>query len=94
MIFSNFFFRIRLAAIINSAEVLNSNPFSGPYSLRRIKQARKNREMNQRWFFRNFFKLKKKLSNEGFEKLAEYLGFGLSDLIEIEIKLKRLGKWE
>ncbi len=92
MILSKFFFNFRLAAIKTSAEILNSNPFSGPYSLRKIEWARKNRKLNQGWFIRNFFKLKKKLSDEEFKKLAEYLGIGLSDLIDIEIKLKRLGK--
>ena len=69
----NFFFKLRLKAITNVASILDSNPFSGPYSLNQIEKARKNREMNQGWFLRDYDKIKRKLSNDDFEKLKKKL---------------------
>jgi hypothetical protein len=80
----NFFLKIRLKAINNSALILNANPFSGPYSLNQIEKARKNREINQKWFVRNYFKMKKTLTKPVFEKLVDDLGFNSLDLYKIE----------
>ncbi len=91
MFLFKFFYNIRLKAIKSSSIIINSNPFSGPFGIKQIKQAQKNRKMNQGWFIRNYFKLKTKLSNEEFKQLAEDLGFGFSDLMEIERKLKNAG---
>ena len=78
------FLNIRLKAIKNTALILNSNAFDGPYSLSQIEGARKNREINQKWFIENFYKMKKKFSEEDFEQLGKDLGFGFRDLLEIE----------
>jgi hypothetical protein len=80
----NFFLKIRLKAINNSALILNANLFSGPYSLNQIEKARKNREINQKWFVRNYFKMKNTLTKPGFEKLVDDLGFNSLDLYKIE----------
>lgn len=85
-------YKIRLRAIQNSSIIINSNPFSGQFSLKQIEQARKNRKLNQGWFVRNYYKLKKKLSNEEFEQLAKNLGLGSRELIEIERILNNSGK--
>jgi hypothetical protein len=92
MFLSKFLYKIRLKAIQNSSIIINSNPFSGQFSLNQIEQAKKNRKLNQGWFVRNYYKLKTKLSNEEFEQLAENLGLGYSELIEIERILKNSGK--
>jgi hypothetical protein len=91
MFLSKFFFKIRLRAIQNSSIVLSSNPFSGQFSLSQIEQARKNRKINQKWFIRNYYQLKSKLTNEDFMQLAENLGFGFSNLMEIERALENSG---
>jgi hypothetical protein len=68
MFLSNFFFKLRLRAIENSSIVINSNPFSGHYSLTQIEKARKNREMNRKWFVRNYSNLKTKLTDTELKK--------------------------
>jgi len=71
-------------AIRESSMILNSNTFSGEFSLNKIERAKKNRKLNQGWFIRNYYKLKTKLSNDEFKQLAENLGLGFSELMEIE----------
>ncbi len=84
MFLSKFSFNIRMRAIQYSSTILNSNPFSGQFTLNEIERAKKNRKMNQGWFIRNYYKLKTKLSNDEFNQLAENLGLGFSELMEIE----------
>ena len=78
---------IRLKAMRGTSLVLNSNVFSGPYSLKQIEAAKKNREMNMGWFIRNFQLLKKyyneEFDGENMSLIAELLGIS-SKLIEIE----------
>tara|TARA_X000000368_G_scaffold408634_1_gene389514 strand:+ start:1021 stop:1254 length:234 start_codon:yes stop_codon:yes gene_type:complete len=69
----NFYLKLRLKAIRNSAKIINSGPF-GPYSLNDIEKARDNRELNLNWFRRDYNNIKKKLSNEDFEELKINLG--------------------
>ncbi len=61
MFLSKFSFNIRMRAIQYSSTILNSNPFSGQFTLNEIERAKKNRKMNQGWFIRNYYKLKTKL---------------------------------
>lgn len=78
------FLGIRLKAIKSSYEIINSNPFSGPYSLLQIDRAKKNREMNTKWFIRNFQDLKKKVGLERIEEISNHLGISRSTLQKID----------
>lgn len=85
----NFFFKLRLNAIKKSNLILSANPFSG-VSLNQINWAKKNRELNRAWFFRNYFKLKNKLTEEQFDSIIINLGFNPSEKMELEMRLKNI----
>lgn len=71
--FDFLFLKTRLKAIDNVALILDSNPFSGPFSPSQIEAAHKNRKMNQDWFIRNHEKLERRLSNNEFQQLKKKL---------------------
>jgi hypothetical protein len=91
--FEMLFLGVRLKAIKNSALICEANPFSGEdeygnfFSLNQMTRARKNREMNKKWFFRNIKKLKQKFSTEKYESIANDLGINIVQLNEIEYRL-------
>jgi len=84
----NFFFKLRLNAIRKSNLILSANPFSD-VSLNQINWAKKNRELNSVWFFRNYFKLKNKLPEEQFDSIMTNLGFNPNQKQELERMLKK-----
>jgi hypothetical protein len=64
---------MRLRAIKIARLIINSNPFSGNYSLEKIEKAKYNRELNRNWFIRNYSKLEKKLTRQAFDELKNDL---------------------
>ncbi len=93
----NFWFLgLRLVAMRKSSEALSSNPFSGFYSQWEIEAAKKNREMNLKWFIRNF-QLLKKHYNEEFDVtnmvfIAEMIGIKKFQLIDIDWRTNNTNK--
>ena len=87
----NIFFKLRLKAIQKSHLILNADSFH-EVSLNQINWAKKNRELNRHWFIRNYFKLKKKLTEVELDTLFINLGYNPIDKIELEYKLQNLGK--
>lgn len=67
------FLKMRLRAIKTASLIINSNPFSGKYSLEKIEKAKHNRELNRNWFIINHSKLEKKLTSKVFDELKNDL---------------------
>lgn len=87
------FLKTRINAIEKSSIISKANPFSGQasdgnyYSIRQITKAKKNIEMNQKWFIRNHRKIILKFGNKFFYELGRKLGFSSDDLSHLLIRI-------
>ena len=87
------FLNTRLKAIKKSALICRANSFSGEdtngnvWSPNEMAKAKRNRQMNREWFFRNIKKLKQKFSDGEYLELAIDLGISSSELSDLEWRL-------
>lgn len=87
--FEFLFLNTRLKAIEKSNIVLRSNPYTSSFSMNQIKWAAKNRQMNQKWFVRNYARIKTKFTDEEVYYLSQKLGFDVDFWSRLEYEYEK-----